>query len=279
MQVLFRSTKEIQVLYNFIDSIELSLKKVELINKNENLDNKYSIVQINKDKNEKAFSLKNFWYPFNYKEGVLQNLDLDDSNRNIIVMSPFRAGKSVILSTITFLNYISRLGIIPAESGIINSFNNIIPLFETKYKMAKGFSKHTKEIQDFKNTKMFLENSCKNSFINNNLVLIDEVYSGVSPSSAINELRIDGKDLFENKNNKTILTTHYVELIDLLKIKQYGINLHYLRVNYFPETNTFERTFQLFKNDENNWWISNDSKIKSLYKEYIQTQLELEQAQ
>ena len=271
MHTKFISNENIALIYNFIGSVDLSLKKIELIKKNERLENKYSTVNIISDN---SFIAKDFWYPIIKDNIIMQDLILHENNRNILLISPFAGGKTTALSSILFLNYILRTGIASCKNLSINSFNNIIAKFETEYEIGAGFSKHMKEIKDIDDIKLFLKNSNDYLLKNNSLIIIDEVYNGVSPYNAAIELVDDGRDLFENKNNKIVFTTHYIELLNLTKIKNYFMNLYYLKVDFIPEKNSFYRTFKLFENDENNWWFSDNNKLKALYREFLKKNID-----
>ena len=179
----------------------------------------------------------------------------------MILVSPVAGGKTVLLSTILSNLYLMNIGISTAKKLESNYFLNIIDHLFHEYVIGGGISQHLAERKSMEKIK---------SIINKNersIAIIDEIYKGTQPELAVHQALEDLKSILPKKNIIIIITTHFPEIIALIKEPLYNISLFYIKV-IEGAGGEFIRTFKLLPHDEQNWWM-NDIKKSARYQKWI----------
>lgn len=139
------------------------------------------------------------------KQVVPLNIELNRSNRILIISGPNAGGKSVCLKTVGVVQYMMQCGILPPlySNSHMGIFSNIFIDIGDQQSIEDDLSTYSSHLQ---NMKTFL---CRGN--DRTLVLIDEFGSGTEP-------QIGGaiaQAILEQLNNKRmmgVITTHYQNL-------------------------------------------------------------------
>lgn len=245
---------EMYSLTDFIGSIDFAFAKKKLLcMKNIKSDLVFTIPNIQLTQNNILFDVKNMWYPSLKGRPIKNSLLLNENMRNIMIVGPVASGKTVLLSTILTVIYMSYMGIAPADSVCFTYFDYIFGHMEHSYEIGSGVSQHLAERASMKVVKE-ISNQIASS--KKAIIIIDEIYKGTVPKLAVREAALDLPSILKKENIVTIVTTHLPEITDITKNENYSIKLYYLYVEYFSDK--FSRTHKLFPDDENNWWMRNE---------------------
>ncbi len=247
---------EIDILNNYIGSIDFLLTKLKLLDLNKRYPElSFSIpILLDPSDNKKAIlKATNMWLPSLRGHPVNNSIELEKNNRNMMIVSPVAGGKTVLLSTILTQLYLANMGITASEKLEYTYFTNIIDHMHHEYIIGDGLSQHLAERRSMQSVKNIANNDHDNDKY---IIIIDEIYKGTTPKLAIKEALIDLPPILKKENIITIITTHFEEITSITKIKEYAIDLYYLLVNYVA--GIFTKTHKLHKDDENNWWIRDD---------------------
>ena len=180
-------------------------------------------------------------YPALIHENPVQNTC--DFNKNIIISSPNKSGKTTILKT-TAINIIisQQIGCGFYESATITPYTHIhsylnIPDTSGRDSLFQAESRRCKEIIDtiVKHKDAPFRHFC----------IFDELYSGTNPEEASKAGYAFLRYLHSFKNVNYILTTHYVSICK--KYKQSEHTQNYKMEVIIDETGKFEYTYKLKK--------------------------------
>ena len=253
---------EIDVLNNFIGSIDIVLAKLKLLDiKKDYPELVFSIpILLDPSENKNAvFKAKNMWFPCLKGTPIKNSVELEKESRNMMIVSPVAGGKTVLLSTILTQLYLANIGIVPAEKIEYTYFTNIIDHMRHDYDIGSGMSQHLAERRSMHVVKNIAANQMENE---KSIIIIDEIYKGTIPQLAVKEAFLDLPPILEKKNIITLITTHFPEITKITENKKLSIQLYYLLVDYVA--GMFNKTHKLLKDDEFNWWIR-DSELGLKY--------------
>ncbi len=155
----------------------------------------------------------NSYHPSIKENIVKNNISL---KKNHIITGPNAAGKTTLLkSTIINLILSQQIGMGFYDKGNISLFDYIhcyinIPDSCSRDSLFQAEARRCKNILD-----IIKENPHKKHFC-----VFDELYSGTNPYEAVSSAFSYLKYLSKNKNVKFMITTHYVQLCELLKNKK-----------------------------------------------------------
>ena len=153
------------------------------------------------------------------KSAVANDIDL---NKQLIITGPNAAGKTTIIKTTLFNIILSQqLGFGFYKSAQINPYEHLhcylnIPDTSGRDSLFQAESRRCKEILT-----CMLENPNKRHFC-----IFDELYSGTNPYEAIASAYGYIDFVSKKQNVDLILTTHYIELCELLAKHDRIENLH-----------------------------------------------------
>jgi hypothetical protein len=247
---------EIDILKNFIGSIDLLLSKINLLSLKEIYPEAVFSIPHLLDPSlgfKATFNAKNIWFPTLKGTPIKNSVSLQGEHRNMMLVSPVAGGKTVFLSTILTELYMANLGIVPAEILEFTFFVNIADHMKHDYILGDGMSQHLAERKSMHMVKKIAAEQKSNE---KGIIIIDEIYKGTIPQLAVKEALIDLPPILEKENIITIITTHFPEITKITQIKNYCMNLYYLLVNHIA--GMFQRTHKLYKDDEFNWWLRDE---------------------
>ena len=161
---------------------------------------------------EKTIKLKNAFHPLLYSSNKKQkiktypqSIELDNSNRIIVISGPNAGGKSITLKTIGLLQLMVQSGIlIPVhQSSQISIFKNIVSDIGDNQSIENQLSTYSYRL---KNMNSFLR-KCNSE----TLFLIDEFGTGSDPElgGALAEIFLE---VFYERKSFGVITTHYSNL-------------------------------------------------------------------
>lgn len=184
--------------------------------------------EINKDLKVKLVKAR---HPLIDKSKVIP-LDLEITNKTLIITGPNTGGKTVVLKTIGLLSLMTKAGLlIPVNEGsIINIFDNIFIDLGDEQSIEQNlstFSSHMKNI-------IYLTNN----LTNNSLVLLDEIGSGTDPDEGV-ALAISVLNYIRKFDTILVTTTHYSRL------KLYAYETNALNAKMEFDDNTLSPTYKL----------------------------------
>lgn len=181
-----------------------------------------------------SFNLDNIKHPLiDTKVCVPISIKMDKNAKAIIITGPNTGGKTVSLKTVGLCSMLVQTGIFveTKKQSTFHVFEHILADIGDEQSIEESlstFSSHMKRIIDI--LKLDLSNS---------LILLDELGSGTDPKEG-SALAIAILEELENKNAKSIVTTHYTDL------KNYAYN-HDGIINASVEfnVNTLRPTYRL----------------------------------
>ncbi len=139
------------------------------------------------------------------KNVVPLNIELNNTNRILIISGPNAGGKSVCLKTVGVVQYMMQCGVLPTlyDNSHMGMFKSIFIDIGDQQSIEDDLSTYSSHLQ---NMKMFLSRGDKNS-----IILIDEFGSGTEPQigAAI------AQAILEQLNKRQmygVITTHYQNL-------------------------------------------------------------------
>lgn len=184
--------------------------------------------EINKDLRIKLVKAR---HPLIDKTRVVP-LDLEITNKALIITGPNTGGKTVVLKTIGLLSLMTKAGLlIPVNEGsVINIFDNIFIDLGDEQSIEQNlstFSSHMKNI-------IYLTNN----LTNNSLVLLDELGSGTDPDEGV-ALAIAILNYIRRFKTVLVTTTHYSRL------KLYAYETNALNAKMEFDDNTLSPTYKL----------------------------------
>lgn len=180
----------------------INIEKLNLLYKNK-------IINTFKITNKKT-EFKNIYFAALINKKPIKNNILFD--KNLIITGPNASGKTTILKSLLFnIIFSQQTGLGFYDSAKINLYNYIhsyinIPDTSNRDSLFQAEARRCKNILDS------IESNNKR-----HLCVFDELYSGTNPTEAICAGYGFLTFLNKNKNINFILTTHYVELCDILK--------------------------------------------------------------
>lgn len=268
-------------LNNLFGAIALSFEKIKLL-KDEKY--KFSCPKMIHNSEDTKIIFKNMWFPglvrkYNMSEPVYNSMNLENNSKNVMIVGPIGSGKTVFISNLMSVLYLSNLGIVPAEYFEYTYFNEIIDNSNPQYNLGEG-SRHIEEMTQMnKSIEKMYENDKKpkneKEFI---VIFTDEIYSATSEDISYYELSTVLPPLFKNKNVMSIITTHNINNIAFCNDKDLNTGLYYAEI--LRTNDEFERTYKIIADDVNNWWARkkpfNNIEIKKEYVKWMQKKYSLE---
>jgi hypothetical protein len=264
-------------LIGFVDALNSKLKTLEQDQEN------YCIPEINFNAqgNDEELILENFYLPITQEHSIKNTICLNNRNNvvdndtynNVIIVSQYGSGKTYTLRSVLNALYWSNLGIVPASKCVMPYFGNRIMqnISSSNYKASSKMSKHMAENKFMRSVHETLKNCDMPS-----IVLMDELYSGTTPSEQTKLVEEFVVPLLKKDNCYSIFTTHYPENVELLFKKEFNIGMYYILVEKIKQLDgsvTFNRTFKLvhdkYNNDQNNWWLRPWTSDHKAYREYM----------
>jgi hypothetical protein len=177
--------------------------------------------------------IKNMFYPPLINKSNVKN---DISLKKMIITGPNASGKTTILKTAIINIIMSQqygLGCYGIANIKLYKFIHCylnIPDTSGRDSLFQAEARRCKEIIDCIN----------NNKDDNHFCIFDELYSGTNPEEAVMSASAFMKYLSQNHRVDCIMTTHYVELCELLKKHIENFKMETLETN-----NTFEYTYKL----------------------------------
>ena len=245
-KVSFNKLFELGVLMKIFYTLHNDFKIYEVLNYsfylNGFIDNniKLSLLVKNNKLNECKFTknktiINNGFYASLINTNYITN-NIDLSN-NIVISGPNAAGKTTILKSVLFNIILSQqFGFGCYDSAEINLYDKLfcylnIPDTNNRDSLFQAEAKVCKNIIDY------IDNN-KNE---NCLCIFDELYSGTNPDEAINSA-YTLLNYLSDKKCKSLLTTHFYNLCELLEKNKNYINLK-MKVN--NNNNNIDFTYKL----------------------------------
>lgn len=225
-----------------VGQLDAYLSIAKLYNKYEkNKNAKYSFVNyLQQDK--PAFEIKEFWHPeLDSAKVITNNVELGQSNRNIVLTGPNAGGKSTILKAITInIMFAQAFGIAPAAQisltpfYLVNTYLNITDsvgqesLFQAEMNRAKKLIDMVAGLK-------------KDQF---SFIIMDEVFTGTNPE--------EGSAAAYGVLKRLSNLTHYLSINATHFVKQLG--------NLEQDTQGMFKNYKVYVNKDA------DGKIKFTYK-------------
>jgi hypothetical protein len=194
---------------------------------------RFAKLKLPKCKFSKETVFTGMFYPSLINTSHVKN---DISLKKMIITGPNASGKTTILKTVIINVILSQqFGYGCYKSANINLYKFIhcylnIPDTSGRDSLFQAEARRCKEIIDCIN-----KNKKENHFC-----IFDELYSGTNPEEAVMSANAFMKYLSLNENVHCLLTTHYIELCDLLKkfVENY-------KMETICKKDTFEYTYKL----------------------------------
>tara|TARA_B110000003_G_scaffold60210_1_gene60397 strand:- start:440 stop:2164 length:1725 start_codon:yes stop_codon:yes gene_type:complete len=202
----------------------------------------------NKFINKCRFSGKNlaikdgYYAPIPYKKAVKNSYNI---NNNIIITGPNAAGKTTILKSTIFnillsqqigFGFYRKADIIPFD--YFHCYINI-PDTAGRDSLFQAEARRCKEILDTLDSNKDKRHLC----------IFDELYSGTNPYEAISSAYAYLTYLNQNKKCRFILTTHYIQLCEIIQDKTKTIqNKH---MNVIEKNGDFEYSYKFIEGVSN----------------------------
>ncbi len=179
--------------------------------------------------NKKILNVKNAWHPLikaNIKDHfVSHSLSLDSNQFFGLITGPNISGKKTVMREMAIIQFLAQLGsFVPAQNAELNLCDYLFSRLGASDDIIRGQSTFMVEMSE---TAEIIRHATENS-----LIILDEIGRGTST--------FDGLSIawalveYLNKKTKaiTLFSTHYHELIDLVKDLITAKNLTVKTVNY-----------------------------------------------
>ena len=191
----------------------------------------------------KNLAIKDGYYaPIPYKKAVKNSYNI---NNNIIITGPNAAGKTTILKSTIFnillsqqigFGFYRKADIIPFD--YFHCYINI-PDTAGRDSLFQAEARRCKEILDTLDSNKDKRHLC----------IFDELYSGTNPYEAISSAYAYLTYLNQNKKCRFILTTHYIQLCEIIQDKTKTIqNKH---MNVIEKNGDFEYSYKFIQGVSN----------------------------
>jgi hypothetical protein len=191
----------------------------------------------------KNLAIKDGYYaPIPYKKAVKNSYNI---NNNIIITGPNAAGKTTILKSTIFnillsqqigFGFYRKADIIPFD--YFHCYINI-PDTAGRDSLFQAEARRCKEILDTLDSNKDKRHLC----------IFDELYSGTNPYEAISSAYAYLNYLNQNKKCRFILTTHYIQLCEIIQDKTKTIqNKH---MNVIEKNGDFEYSYKFIEGVSN----------------------------
>ena len=198
-------------------------------------------IDFSTNKKETTLFKKNYYAALKDKKPVKNTVKL---SKNIIITGPNASGKTTILKS-TLINILlsQQFGCgFYSEGSILKPFDYIhcylnIPDTSGRDSLFQAEARRCKEIIDF------IEDHNK---VENHFCVFDELYSGTNPEEAESSAVSFMEYLVKNKNVTTILTTHYIQVCEKLKINKKIMN-YQMDIDVDTSKDDFIYTYRLIK--------------------------------
>lgn len=261
---------------DFISAIGLSLLKVNLLNrsleeKKETRENQRLVCIPNITETEDPFiDIELFWSPKNNRS-VSNTIQMGKQfeSKNLILIGPYRSGKSVMVANLLFSFYLANSGLFAAKSASYSRIDNIYNNFLLTYELEEGESKASTELKSFEKIK----NSIKKNPLENNIVFLDELYSGIESAMADSFLLEDLPEILQMKNNIIFLITHSFKLAELVNNPLNSISQYFMLIDFDPMKRLFTHKYKFIKRTNENkfldFYFNRNEELNKIYKEQV----------
>lgn len=143
-------------------------------------------------------------------EFVANNLELDQSQRFLIITGPNMAGKSTYIRSVAILQFMAQIGcFVPAESALLNVVDGIF----TRVGAADNLSQNESTFMVEMNEMAYILNHATER----SLIVLDEVGRGTSTYDGVSLAWALVEEMSQKLKAYTLFATHYHELIELEK--------------------------------------------------------------
>jgi hypothetical protein len=199
-------------------------------------------IEFTKKKSNYTIFKKNYYAALKDKNPIKNTVKL---RKNIIITGPNASGKTTILKS-TLINILlsQQFGCGFYNKGsILKPFDYIhcylnIPDTSGRDSLFQAEARRCKEIIDF------IDN---HNEIENHFCVFDELYSGTNPDEAESSAFSFMQYLVKNNNVTTILTTHYINICEKLKINKRIINYQMSTEDTDESKEDFKYSFRFIK--------------------------------
>lgn len=198
-------------------------------------------IDFSSKKKETTLFKKNYYAALKDKNPIKNTVKL---NKNMIITGPNASGKTTILKS-TLINILlsQQFGCgFYGEGSILKPVDHIhcylnIPDTSGRDSLFQAEARRCKEIIDF----IEIHKKSENHFC-----VFDELYSGTNPEEAESSAVSFMEYLVKNRNVTTILTTHYINVCEKLKINKKIIN-HQMDIEETENNKDFIYKYRLIK--------------------------------
>jgi hypothetical protein len=274
-----KKNKLFEISEDFANALMMTLCKDDLLKRNENKDSYFvSIPEITVNQGLEL-NIQDFWCSLRDKKDLnatyssLNSISLDAVRRNILLISAFMSGKTVVMGNILQILLLSNSGLVSAASCKFSRFKDILQNINLDQEFGEGISKGGGEIRAFETIKNKV-NEERDGYVLN---IVDEAFSGLNREVANNIVMNEIPYILQNPKCITILSTHAFELRALLKDPSNGLIPYFMFIKFDSQSNKFKRTFQILEETPENRSLNfylNDKDITQLYyseiKKYLQ---------
>jgi hypothetical protein len=246
----------------FIGMIDLLLSKKKLYEKTINLQIKNSFSLPNFIKSDyPILKIKDGWRSEYSETAVANSIDLNkNTNRNMIIAGPTKSGKTEIGKMAAEICYLSNCGITSAKQIDITPFEKIFIMIDLPY--IKGESKNSRE-----NTYLRYILKKTNSEKKFSITVYDEILSGTTEEQSAASIKNYEKNLLQNENNISIITTHMYAHLSLASNQLNSLKKYFIKVIRDKNNNdNFIKLFEIAEDKGDNWWFgAKNQKVRDDY--------------
>ncbi|MXV52888.1 hypothetical protein GS399_18090 [Pedobacter sp. HMF7647] len=148
-------------------------------------------------------------------QAVPNSTALDENTTVIFLTGPNMAGKSSFLKAVGISIYLSHLGFpVPASKMKTQIFDGLITTINLPDNINEGLSHYYNEIKRLKSIVNLLSEN-KSLFL-----IFDEMFKGTNLKDALEASKIVISSFSAIKNSKFLVSSHFVELFDDLKVNK-----------------------------------------------------------
>ncbi|WP_421919157.1 MutS-related protein [Marinifilum sp.] len=215
---LFRFTvnAELMILIQHVDKVDAFISVAKVAR-----ENKLAFAEIEEDR-ENCIELDQAYHPL-IANAIANTIEVDENSNMIFLTGANMAGKSTFLKTFGIAVYLAHMGFpVPAKSMRFSVQNGMMTTINLSDNLGMGLSHFYAEV---KRVKEVIERINGNERIT---VVFDELFRGTNVKDAY-DATIAVADIFSQvKNCIFIISTHIIEVGDVLKEKRENIKFKYL---------------------------------------------------
>lgn len=209
----------------------------------------FSKILDKKDYNGPYLKIENMWNPMiDAKVAVVNEVEMKESLRNIILTGPNAGGKSVYLTGIaTSVLLAQSFGIAPAKEMVITPFRKICTYIEIADDLAEESSLFKAEVKRAQSHFHMLKTLKKEDYV---FTIFDEPFNGTNPKEGAAAEYSIMKVLSKNENTFNIVATHFPIMTLLEKSIPEGAFANY-KVYILEGKKNLEYTYKVIPGSSN----------------------------